>query len=124
MSLSKILFIVAKSPLGELIAGIAFATFSKLLPVERVKETDRVIAFKHPKPHWEQHILLVPKKAIRNLTSATAEDFEYIKEIFVVAAQIAKENNWDKGNYSIITNGGHRQEVAQLHFHLASGKTL
>ncbi len=122
--MKKLLLTLAKSPLGELIVGVAFGKLSGLLPVKRIKETDKVIAFKHPKPHWEEHILIVPKKAIKNLSEATPDDFKYIKECLEVAQEIILDKGWQDTDYTIVTNGGKRQEVAQLHFHLGSGSTL
>lgn len=118
------MFELAKSPLGDLIVGLAFGKFSKFLPVKIVKETDRVIAFWHPKPFWEKHILIVPKKAIKNLTSLAPEDVPYIEEVYKIAQEIVKEFGWDKTDYFLLTNGGSRQEVNQLHFHLGRGKKI
>lgn len=119
--MSKKLFALAKTPLGDLIIGIAFRRLSKLLPVKRIKETDKVIAFWHPKPYWEKHILLVPKKAIKKITLIKEEDLEYIDEIYKTVGEIVEELGWEKEGYTLLTNGGNRQEVNQLHFHLASG---
>ncbi len=92
MSLSTQLFKLAKTPLGDLIVGITFGTpLSKLLPVKGIKETDKVLAFWHPKPFWEKHILLVPKKSIKNITSLEPSDYEYISEIYKVAKEIVLE---------------------------------
>jgi len=125
VTISNHLFKLAKTPIGDLIIGIAFGTpISKLLPVQRVKETERVLAFWHPKPFWEKHILIVPKKTIKNLTSLTAEDYIYMQEIYKVAKEIVEELGWDKTGYTILTNGGDRQEVNQIHFHLNSGRQL
>jgi histidine triad (HIT) family protein len=120
----KILFTLAKSPVGELIIGLAFGKLSSLLPVKKVFETDKVIAFEHPKPYWKHHILIVPKRSIKNLAIASQEDFEYINECLFVAQKVVLMKGWDDSNYTIVTNGGSRQEVAQLHFHLGSGSTL
>jgi histidine triad (HIT) family protein len=123
--MSKTLFKLAKTPLGDLIVGIAFGTpLNKLLPVKRIKETDMVLAFWHPKPFWEKHILLVPKKAISSITTLKDEDYTYIEEIYKLTKEIVKELGWDKTEYTVLTNGGDRQEVNQLHFHLNSGKQL
>jgi histidine triad (HIT) family protein len=125
MSVSKHLFKLAKTPLGDLIVGIAFGTpLSKLLPVKRVKETDKVLAFWHPKPFWQQHILLVPKKPIKSISSLKTEHYPYIEDIYKTAKEIVEELGWNKTEYTILTNGGNRQEVNQLHFHLNSGKEL
>lgn len=122
--MSRKLFALAKTPLGDLIVGIAFGKLSSLLPVKKVKETDKVLAFWHPKPYWEKHILIVPKKAIKKITSLTNEDYEYMNEAFVVAKEIVEELRWEKEGYSLLVNGGKRQEVNQLHFHLNSGKQI
>ena len=37
------------------------------VPVEVVAETDNVLAFHHVFKTWEIHIVLIPKKHIRNL---------------------------------------------------------
>jgi histidine triad (HIT) family protein len=120
----KILFTLAKSPIGELIIGLAFGKLSGLLPVKRVLETERAIAFEHPKPYWESHILIVPKRSIKNLSTASQEDFEYIKECLTVAQRVVLMKGWNDSDYTIVTNGGSRQEVSQLHFHLGSGPIL
>ena len=122
--MSKKLFTLAKTPIGDLIVGLAFGKFSKLLPVKKVKETDKVIAFWHPKPFWQKHILIVPKKAIKKLTVITEDDLEYIDEVFRVSREIVEKLGWEKEKYSLLVNGGKRQEVNQLHFHLASGKQI
>jgi|SRR3989344_2601473 len=124
MTLSKKLFSLAKTSIGDLIVGIAFGKFSKFLPVKRIMETDTVIAFWHPKPFWEQHILIVPKKGIKNLTSLKETDIHYLNEVFQVANKIIKDLGWEKDDYSLICNGGSRQKVNQLHFHLAKGTQL
>lgn len=122
--MSKRLFALAKTPVGDLIVGLAFGKFSKLLPVKRIKETENVIAFWHPKPFWEKHILIVPKKAIPKLTSLSQNDYPFLMEVYKVTEEIVSELGWEKAGYSLITNGGTRQEVNQLHFHLCAGKQL
>lgn len=124
MKLSKAFFSLAKTPLGDLIIGIAFGKLSGMLPVNKVRETDLVIAFWHPKPYWEKHILLVPKKAIKNLTEIKPTDYKYINEVYRIAKEIVQEWGLNNTDYSLLTNGGKRQEVNQLHFHLYSGAEL
>lgn len=118
------LFSIAKTPVGDLIVGLAFGKFSKLLPVKKLKETDKVIAFWHPKPFWEKHILIVPKKPIKKIANLKKEDLPYIDEVFVVAKELVKGLGWEKSEYTLLINGGKRQEVNQLHFHLVCGEKL
>jgi len=122
--LAKAAFKLAKSPVGDLIIGLAFGKFSRALPVKRLKETDKVIAFWHPKPFWEKHILIVPKKAIKKITEINKSDLEYVDEAFMVTKELVGELGWEKRGYTLLINGGKRQEVNQLHFHLASGRKI
>lgn len=122
--LSKIIFSLAKTPIGDIIVGLAFGKFSNLLPVKKLKETDKAIAFWHPKPYWEKHIIIVPKKAIKNLASLKEEDMPYVNEVFRIAKELITELDWEKDEFSLIVNGGKRQEVNQLHFHLEKGNQL
>lgn len=124
MNLKQKAFDISKTSIGDLIVGIAFEKFSKLLPVKKVKENNKVIAFWHPRPFWENHIVLVPKKAIKSLTVITPQDSSYISEVYLIAKEIVKELGWDKSGYTILVNGGDRQEVGQIHFHLQCGKQL
>ncbi len=121
---SKKLFSVAKSPFGDLMVGTVFEKFSGLLPIKKIVETDKIIAFWHPKPFWEDHILIVPKKAIKGLIDVNDKDFEYIIEVYKVVRNLIKKLGWQKSGYTLLTNGGLRQEVNQLHFHLTRGKEI
>lgn len=122
--ISKSLYKVATSSIGEVIIGIAFGKLSKLLPVKKIEETKKVLAFWHPQPSWEKHIVIVPKKAIKGITSLKNEDLPFISECLELGGKIAKNLNWDEKRYSIIAHGGTAQTVNQLHFHLNSGELL
>jgi len=124
MSLSNILFKLAKMPLGDFIVGAVFTHLTPILPVNKIQETDKAVAFWHPKPYWEKHILIVPKKPIKNLfsiDSRNAVDSSYIMGCFELIQKVVKQQNWEDGSYSVLVNGGTIQEVNQLHFHLFSG---
>ena len=125
MSLSEQIFKLAKTPLGDLIVGVAFGTpLVNLLPIKKIKINNKVIAFWHPKPFWQEHIVLVPRKPIKSLTSISEDDLKYIAEIYKVIQEIVIELKWDKSGYSVLINGGNRQEINQIHFHLFSGDEI
>ena len=121
--MKRSLLTLARSPLGALIVGVAFERCSKILPVNRVYETDLVLAFRHPKPYWAEHILIVPKKAIKSLQELKPEDQQYLTKSFHVAQKIINQRTHNNA-YQLILNGGNRQEVTQLHIHLGFGKTV
>ncbi len=122
MKLSKFLFSVAKTSIGDYIVGTIFESFSKILPINRVFENDLVVAFWHPKPFWKKHILIVPKKKIKSMTTIKELDMIFINEVFKTVKIIVDKLGWKE--YTLLINGGDRQEVNQLHFHLCSGKEI
>jgi len=121
MHISKYAFQLAKSPIGDLIVGLAFGKFSSILPIKRIIETDKAIAFWHPKPFWEHHILIVPKAPIKSLLDIKATDSTYIMEMYIVLADVVKKLTWEQEAYSTLINGGIRQDIGQLHMHLFKG---
>lgn len=90
------------------------------ITVEKVRETERVLAFYHTKPNWTVHIVIIPKQHITRFIEV--ENMGIIKEIFQIAQDIIKEKGLAESNYKIITNGGSFQDSQHLHFHLVSGK--
>ena len=93
---------------------------SNKLAVEKVRETDRVLAYYHTKPNWTVHIVIIPKQHVARLVEL--EDMSVIQEIFEVAQGIIKEKGFAESSYKIITNGGRFQDSQHLHFHLVSGE--
>lgn len=103
--------------------------FSKIikgeLPSEKVYESENVLAFKDIHPKAPVHILIVPKKEIKDLQSMQSEDYPILMEIVEAAQKIAQEFGVADG-YRLLTNNGPSagQEVFHLHFHLLGGKKL
>lgn len=116
------MYLLAKTEVGALIVGIAFNRLSKILPVKKVRETKRIIAFWHPNPSWEQHIVIVPKTPIQSLADIKPKHYTFISEALLTAGEIAKDLGWEEKRWSVVTHGGKGQTVKQLHFHLNCGK--
>ena len=53
----------ARSPLAGRCLGWFVAHMSFLIPVDRLRETETLIAFYHPRPSYPFHVLLIPKRA-------------------------------------------------------------
>jgi histidine triad (HIT) family protein len=122
--LSKYFFNIAKSPIGDLIVGLAFGKFSSLLPVKKIKETDKAVAFWHPRPFWEYHVLIVPKAPIKSLLDITEDNSSYMFGVYMLLSDVIKELGWENEEYSTLINGGKRQEIGQLHLHLFKGTEI
>jgi len=93
---------------------------SFLLPVERLRETRTLVAFRHPSPSYPVHILLVPKKAISSLAGLSERDSGFLSDLFRTVNELVRELGLEKCGYRLVANGGAYQEIGQLHFHLIS----
>jgi histidine triad (HIT) family protein len=103
--------------------------FCKLIagdvPTKKVYEDDRVFVFEDINPQAPTHVLIVPKRHIKGLKEATAEDAEILGYCQLVAAKLAKQRGLEDG-YRTVYNVGPRagQSVFHLHLHLLGGRDL
>ncbi len=95
------------------------------LPSTKVFENERILAIKDIHPAAPVHILIMPKKPIRDLQSLEPEDFHLLGEIAAVAQELAEQFGIE-GGYRLLTNNGSGagQTVFHLHFHLLGGRPL
>jgi histidine triad (HIT) family protein len=96
------------------------------IPAKIVFENDRIIAFRDINPQAPTHILIVPKKVIPTINDIAPEDAPLVGELFVVAAQLAREEGIADDGYRTVfncnTHGG--QEVYHIHLHLLGGRQM
>ncbi|MGR3951595.1 MAG: histidine triad nucleotide-binding protein [Chlamydia sp.] len=103
--------------------------FSKIIdrdiPAEIVFENDQIIAFRDIEPQAPVHILIVPKKPIKNIQDLSREELPLIGEIIITAKEIAQELGVGS-DFRVVTNSGQKagQTVFHLHFHLLGGALL
>ena len=95
-----------------------FAHMSFVIPMKRLKETDTLLAFYHPKPSYPFHVLLVPKKAVVSLKELDLNDTAFLTDLYSVVQSLVEE--FHLAAYRLIVNGGEYQDFPQLHFHLVS----
>jgi len=91
--------------------------------IDIIFESDDVLAFYHTKPFWEKHIVIIPKKHIKDLASVSDEDMHIIKQIMKVAIDLSKKLNLNNG-VQLLTNLGKFQDTPHLHFHLTEGEKI
>jgi histidine triad (HIT) family protein len=97
---------------------------SFLIPVKRLRETETLLAFYHPKPSYPLHVLLVPKRRWKDLMEIETADADFLLDLVQTVQSLVKELNLEPGGYRLITNGGAYQDVPHLHFHLVSDVPL
>ncbi|MFN0083868.1 MAG: HIT domain-containing protein [Blastocatellia bacterium] len=90
-------------------------------PIDKVMETDAVLAFHHTRPFWPVHIVVIPKRHVGSLLTLEEIDNDLLLELFriikLIAAQVVEEH----GAARILTNLGNYQDSKHLHFHINSG---
>lgn len=115
-----ILFRLARSKVFSPFVSWFFAHLSFLLPLKRVFESERLVAFHHPRPSYPLHILLVPKRAISSVSALGPADHNLLLEIVRTAQTLAENMGPGYSNYRLVLNAGAYQEIPHLHFHLIS----
>jgi len=88
------------------------------IPVKRLRETSNLIAFHHPSPSYQVHILLVPKRQVQTLADLDPGDNAFLTDLYSTVQSLVKE--LDLSAYRLIVNGGEYQDFPHLHFHLIS----
>ena len=98
--------------------GWMFEHMSFAIPVERLRETEVLMAFYHPKPAYPFHVLLMPKKAVTSLKELDPNDSAFLTDLYPTVQSLVDE--FHLSAYRLIVNGGDYQDFPQLHFHLVS----
>lgn len=91
---------------------------SFLIPARRLRETDTLLAFRHPRPSYPFHVLLVPKRALRSIAALDPSQSDFLVDVFAAVQSLVAE--FQLPAYRLIVNGGDYQDFPQLHFHLIS----
>ena len=92
-------------------------------PVEVVFETDQVIAFHHTRPHYEVHVVVVPKRHVESLLDVGPDDGPLLAELLAVVQRVAQVVIAQVGGAHVVTNLGEYQESKHLHVHVGRGST-
>ena len=75
------------------------------IPSKKVYEDDKIVAFYDLDPQAPVHVLLIPKEHIASANELNEQNSELVGHIYVVAAQLARQLQLDKG-YRIVNNCG------------------
>lgn len=99
--------------------GVLIGWFYKYLgrfsPFRLLFYNDTAAAFYHPLPSYREHVLVLPREIIRQFCDL--EDFGFLKRI-LLSVHCLCEEQFPHTEKVLLVNGGVRQEIKQLHFHL------
>ncbi len=103
--------------------------FSKIIrkeiPADIVHEDEHCIAFRDINPQAPVHVLIIPRKEIRNVAEMDDEDSPLLGHLLLTARNIARELGLDDGFRLVVNNGAKAgQTVWHLHVHLLGGRSL
>lgn len=103
------------SDIAGLFASAGIINATGLVP-RVVRESDKCIAVPYPREARHLHLVLFPKRDIRDIADLTAEDAPYVMDCFAIIRAIVKEQGLS--DYRVYTNGPKEQDITYLHFHL------
>lgn len=92
-----------------------------------IYEDEFVVAFHDLNPQAPHHILIVPKKHIKNIFEFQDEDKNLAAHIFVdVVKKISKKIGVDESGFRLVINTGDDggQTVGHVHVHLLGGRKM
>lgn len=92
--------------------------------MQRLRETDTLIAFHHPQPSYPFHVLLVPKQAYASLLDVPPQATDFMSELSETIQSLVREFHLESGGYRLITNGGPYQDVLHVPFREAQRRGI
>lgn len=92
--------------------------------VNKISETENVLAYHHTRPAYEVHIVVIPKKHISSLITIEEEDNDLLLELLSVVRQVASRVVAENGACRVITNLGEYRDSKHLHWHVVYGKRI
>jgi len=92
------------------------------IPAKKVFEDDDILAFNDIAPVRPVHVLVIPKRHIASLATASDDDTPVLGKMLAKANEIAEAQGSPDG-FRVIINTGRigQQEVQHLHIHILGG---
>lgn len=95
------------------------------LPADIVYEDELCLAFRDINPQAPTHVLVVPRKEIDKLSSASREDQALLGHLMLAAGKVARQLGVGDAFRVVVNNGAQAgQSVFHLHLHILAGRKL
>ena len=88
------------------------------LDVDIIWENDKVLAFHHPQPTSEIHVVVVPKKHITSILDDEAVDGVLLTSIVQAIQIVAKSTDLDKNGFYVRLNAAAPGVTPHMHWHI------
>jgi len=95
------------------------------IPSNKLYEDEHCIVIPDINPVAAVHVLVIPKKPIKMLSEASAEDQALLGHLMLTVGKVAKQLGVSEGYRVIINNGADGgQTVFHLHLHIIAGLAM
>ena len=96
------------------------------IPGEILFQDDNCIVLKDISPQAQTHMLVIPRKPIVGVQTASPEDEQLLGHLLVVAQRMAAQEGIANDGYRCVINAGVNggQQVPHLHIHVLGGRQL
>lgn len=110
-------------------AEVTETLFTKIMggsiPAEFLYQDDQCVAIRDVNPTAPVHFLVIPRRILTQLSTATEQDKALLGHLLWVAQSVAKEQGLDEGFRVVINDGKHGcQSVYHIHVHVVGGRQL
>lgn len=98
----------------------------KEIPAEIVYENEHVLAFKDIDPKAPVHVLVIPKRKVRNLGELAERNPDEVLRFIEGISETAKKLGVVESGYRVVMNNGRnaQQSVEYLHAHILGGRAM
>jgi histidine triad (HIT) family protein len=86
--------------------------------VRVVWEDERVLAFHHPEPKAEVHVVVIPKAHVSSILAPQALDGELLLSMVMGVQETARATGLDKSGFFVRTNAAAPGVTPHMHWHV------
>ena len=96
------------------------------IPATIVLEGDDGLAFRDVTPRAPTHVLVIPKRHVRDIAALGPADGPLLAALFTAANEVASAEGLDASGYRLVLNVGPDagQTVFHLHLHVLGGRVM
>jgi histidine triad (HIT) family protein len=96
------------------------------IPATIVGESDEAIAMRDISPVGPTHVLVIPRRHVKDATEVGTAEAQLLGELFELANQVAQSEGIAESGFRLVANVGDAagNTVSHLHLHLIGGRDL
>mgnify|MGYP006290797287 FL=1 len=88
------------------------------IEVNVVWEDERVLAFHHPRPKAEIHVVVIPKAHVSSILDPLALDGELLSSMVLAVQRTAQKLGLDEAGFYVRTNAAAPGVTPHMHWHV------